>query len=416
MRKKVIIVLLPLLVIPLLGARRRAASPPEGPTFDREVVRILQQNCQSCHHPDDIAPFSLMTYQDAVLHADSIKYMTQTRQMPPWKPAPGCGDFAGTRALAQSDIDTIAHWIDSGTPEGKASDLPPAKTFDGGWPAGPPDVVLSMPKTFTPPAATDEYRCFSIPGDATKDLQVGMIDFRPGDRGTVHHIVPYLDTAGASAKLDRNGDGYSCFGGPGLNTSTPLGGWSPGARPVPLPEGTAILIPKGSRVVMQVHYHPHFGQVAPDQTQIGLYLFTGIVKKQMHYDFIYNDTFLIHAGDPDAKVEAFSTAGDDIDIVSVYPHMHLLGTSMKVEALLADGTRACMIDVPQYDFNWQGQYVYKTPLHLPRGGRIHIEAHFDNSTANWHNPSSPPRDVRWGETTTDEMCLSLIGYTTVSGK
>src|SRR5205814_3314595 len=133
-----------------------------------------------------------------------------------------------TRALAQNDIDTIAHWVDGGVPQGKPADLPAMITFDGGWPAGKPDVVLSMPKAFTPPAFADEYRCFSIPGDATKDLQVGMIDFRPGDRGTVHHIVPFLDAKGTSAALDKNGDGYRCFGGPGLDTATPLGGWSPG--------------------------------------------------------------------------------------------------------------------------------------------------------------------------------------------
>src|SRR3954463_14326981 len=330
MRRKTIL-LLPLLAMALIGARRRAAIPPDAPTFNREGVRILQQNCQSCHHPDDIAPFSLMTYQDAVLHADAIKYMTQTGQMPPWKAAAGCGDFVGTRALSQSDIDTIAQWVDGGTKEGKESDLPPAKTFDGGWPGGKPDVILAMPKAFTPPVSADEYRCFSIPGDATKDMQVTMVDFRPGDRGTVHHIVPYLDTTGASAKLDKNGDGYSCFGGPGLDTATPLGAWSPGARPVPLPEGTAVRIPKGARVVMQDHYHPHFGQVAPDQTQIGLYLMAGPVQKQMHYDFLVNTNFVIRAGDPDAKVEAFGGADEDLDIVSVYPHMHLLGTKIKVE-------------------------------------------------------------------------------------
>src|SRR3954451_7729139 len=113
MRKKAIL-LLPLLAMALIGARRRAAIPPEGPTFNREVVRIFQQNCQSCHHPDDIAPFSLMTYGDAVLHADAIKYMTQTGQMPPWKASPGCGYFVATRALSKSDIDTIVNWVDGG--------------------------------------------------------------------------------------------------------------------------------------------------------------------------------------------------------------------------------------------------------------------------------------------------------------
>jgi hypothetical protein len=413
--RKWLVVLLPLLAIPLMSARRRIATPPEGPTFNNEIVRILQQNCQSCHHTGDIAPFPLMTYEDAVPVAGSIRFMTQTRQMPPWRAAAGCGDIAGARVLSQHDIDLIAQWVDAGAPRGKESDLPPAKSFDGGWPAGTPDIVLTMPKNFTPPATREEYRCFSIPVNSSTDVQVSMLDFRPGDRGTVHHIVPFLDTAGVSANLDKKGDGYQCFGGPGFEAS-PLGGWSPGARPQPLPEGTAVRIPKGSRVVMQVHYNPHFGRVAPDQTEIGLYRATGEVKKQMHYDFLTNETFVLKAGNPDTRVEAFGTADQELEIISVYPHMHLLGTKMKVEMLQPDGTEQCMVNVPQYEFKWQQQYVYKTPMILPAGARLHIDSHFDNSADNFRNPNSPPKDVRWGEATTDEMCLAMIGYTTKDGK
>jgi hypothetical protein len=416
MRKSFLIPLLPILVLSLLGARRRATPPPEAPTFDNEIVRIFQQNCQTCHHPGDIAPFSLMTYPDSVAYADSIKYMTQTRQMPPWKAAQGCGDFVGVRTLSQHDIDLIARWVDSGAPEGNAADLPPAKSFDSGWSAGTPDLVLAMPKPFTPPADRDEYRCFSIPVQTSGDVQLSMLDFRPGDRGTVHHIIPYLDTTGASAKLDPNGNGYECFGGSLLDSATPMGGWSSGARPTPLPEGTALRIPKGSRVIMQVHYHPHFGRVAPDQTQIGIYAATGTISKQMHYNFIFNDNFVIPAGAADTRVDAFGRTGIDIEIVSIYPHMHLLGSSMKIEAQMPGAASQCMIEVPQYDFNWQGQYVYRTPFAIPSGGSIHVEAHFDNSTDNPRNPSSPPRDVRWGEATTDEMCVAMIGYTQANGQ
>jgi hypothetical protein len=413
--RKWLVVLLPLLALPLMSARRRITTPPEGPTFNNEIVRILQQNCQSCHHAGDIAPFALMTYEDAVPVAGSIRLMTQTRQMPPWRAADGCGELAGARVLSQHDIDLIAQWVDAGAPRGKESDLPPVKTFDGGWPAGTPDLVLAMPKSFTPPATREEYRCFSIPVNSSTDLQVSMLDFRPGDRGTVHHIVPFLDTAGVSANLDKKGDGYQCFGGPGFE-AVPLGGWSPGARPQPLPDGTAVRIPKGARVVMQVHYNPHFGRVAPDKTEIGLYRAVGEVKKQMHYDFLTNETFVLKAGNPDTRVEAFGSADQELEIISVYPHMHLLGTKMKVEMILPDGSTQCMVNVPQYEFKWQQQYVYRTPMKLAAGARLHIDSHFDNSADNFRNPNSPPKDVRWCEATTDEMCLAMIGYTTKDGK
>ena len=414
--RKAFMLLSVILVLPLLGARRRVALPPPVPTFNREVVRILQQHCQSCHRPGDIAPFSLLTYGDAAARAPEIKFMTKTRQMPPWKAAEGCGDFVGVRTMTDAEIATIAAWADGGAPEGAAGDLPAARTFNDSWELGPPDLTLAMPKSFTPPPDRDEYRCFSIPTNATEDVWASAIDFRPGDRGTVHHIVPYLDPTGESAKLDKDGGGYQCFGGPLTNLEPQvIGAWSPGARVTPLPSGTAVRIPKGSRVIMQVHYHPHFGKVAPDRTEIGLYTAKEEVRKQMHYDFLANTKLFIPAGAADQKIEAFGSLPFDMELVSVYPHMHLLGKRMTVEAVLPDGSKICMINVPKYEFNWQGAYVYRTPLALPRGSQIHIEAHYDNSAENFNNPYNPPRDIRWGEASTDEMCLALLGYTTPSG-
>jgi len=411
MNKRLFLLLLPLIVLSAVGARRRATNPPAGPTFNREVVRILQQNCQSCHHEGDIAPFPLMTYRDAAQHAFEIKINTGSRRMPPWKAAAGCGEFQQVRAMSDNDIRTLAQWVEAGAPEGDPADLPKPIAFTGGWPLGQPDIVLSMPKAFTPPNDRDEYRCFSIPVPSTIDVAAKAIDFRPGDRATVHHIVPFLDLTGASALLDKNGTGYTCFGGPNLQNLDVLGGWSPGSRPIPLPSGTALVIPGKSRIVMQVHYHPHSLQVLPDQTQIGIYTTNEPIQHRLHYDLILNENFVLKAGNADARVDADATVSSPIHLVSIYPHMHLLGKKMNIEAVMPDGGHACLIDVPQYEFNWQGQYLYRNPVTLPAGSRIHIEAHFDNSADNVLNPNSPPRDVRFGEASTDEMCVALVGYT-----
>src|SRR5438128_4908796 len=159
-------------VLAIASTKHRAVMPPiapvvTGPTFSNEVVRVFQANCQTCHHPGDIAPFSLMTYADAYSHAKDIKYMTQTRQMPPWKPAQSCGIFDSPRVLSQPDIDTLGKWADNGAPEGDRADLPPMLNFSGGWALGQPDLVLRNSQPYMPPAIGDMYRCFSLPANTT---------------------------------------------------------------------------------------------------------------------------------------------------------------------------------------------------------------------------------------------------------
>src|SRR5690348_15588539 len=269
------------LVFAFVAARHRVVRPPEpepnsGPTFNKEVVRILQDHCQTCHHPGDIAPFSLMDYASAFPERLQIKLKTKDHSMPPWKPVAGCGDFADARGLTQDEIDTVTKWVDNGAPEGIPADLPKPLTFSGGWALGEPDLVLSYPEAYTPPASGDVYRCLPIPTNLVSNKYVSAIDVKPGDAQAVHHVIAYLDTTGASQKLDDNdpGPGYTCFGGPGFDISDPgaatLGGWAPGARPTQLPDGVALSLPASSRVVLQVHYHPHSGPSNPDTTRIGI--------------------------------------------------------------------------------------------------------------------------------------------------
>lgn len=401
-------------------AVRPVAHPIEGPTFNKEVVRIFQEHCQSCHHPGDIAPFSLMSYADAKPYAAQIKLMTTTHQMPPWKPVAGCGSFAEARTMRQDEIDTIARWVNNGAPQGNAADLPAPLDFSAGWTLGQPDLVLSYPDTYTPPAEGDIYRCLPLPTNLTSAQYVSAIDIHPGDRKTVHHVIAFIDTSGASVQLDQNdpAPGYTCFGGPGFSITDPagatLGGWAPGTIASRLPEEVAYSLPAQSRVVLQVHYNSHGGQPAPDQTEIGIYFAKQKPQKLLRILPLINQSFTIPPNDPDYKVTAafalpfFAPA---VHVWAIYPHMHLLGRSMKVQATMPGGRTECLINITDWDFNWQGMYRYKEPLAIPPTTTLDLEAHYDNSSNNPNNPNSPPKPVSWGEKTTDEMCIAFIALT-----
>jgi hypothetical protein len=424
-RVPIAVLALALATVLLVAARPRIVAHPEpvktvsGPTFDNEVVRIFQQNCQSCHHPGDIAPFSLMSYGDAAARADAIKYMTSTKQMPPWKPSPGCGDFEQARVLKQDEIDTIVKWVDNGAPEGNAADLPTPLDFSSGWAMGQPDMVLSYPESYTPPATGDMYRCFPLPTNLTSDRYVSAIDIHPGDRASVHHVIAYIDTNNGSQALDDNdsGPGYTSFGGPGFSVTNPnaasLGGWAPGSRPVSLPEGVAYSLPAASKVVLQVHYHPHDGKPKADRTEIGIYFAKTKPKQLLRVIPIINDTFTIPPNNPNYLVTASLPIALPVPthLWIVAPHMHLLGHKMSVTAALPNGTFGCLINIDDWDFNWQGLYRYKNAVALPAGTRLSLGAYYDNSAGNWRNPNDPPQSVSWGESTTDEMCIAFVGIT-----
>jgi hypothetical protein len=409
-----------LAVLSLAASRHRAVMPPveatvSGPTFNKEIVRIFQQNCQSCHHTGDIAPFSLMTYADAKPHAFEIKAMTSARIMPPWKPVNGCGEFTNPRTLSSEDIATIAKWVENGAPQGKLSDLPQPLDFSSGWAIGQPDLILGNKKPFNPPGGRDTYRCFSLPTGQTSDRYVSTIDIHPGDRSTVHHVIAFIDNYATSATLDK-GDGYDCFGGPGLGDNSlnigTLGGWAPGTRPDKLPDDVGYLLPANSRLVLQVHYHPHDPVPAPDQTEIGIYYHEKKPAKTILVLPLINDTFTIPPNDPNYKVTVNMTNSlFNAHLWFVAPHMHLLGRSMAVNATAPNGSTSCLINISDWDYNWQGMYRYKNPIAIPVGTKLSLQAFYDNSSDNPRNPNFPPKPVSWGEFTTDEMCIAFIGVT-----
>lgn len=382
----------------------------DAPTFNRDIAPILYRNCVSCHRPGDIAPFSLLTYADAAKRARAIASATKRRYMPPWKPEPDYGDFEGVRRLSQADIDTIEAWANSGAPQGDPSvrATPPKSTES--WQLGPPDVVLKMPEPFAiPTGGHDVYQCFVLPLNLPEDRAVSAIEFRPGNRKTVHHSLFFVDRQGVGRWKDGGDEepGYRCFGGPGFPPITMLGGWVPGATATKLPNGVGRLVMKGSDLVIQNHYHPTGGEDT-DQSSIALYFSKVPVQKTVFGFPIGRTDLVIPPGEKRYRVASSFVVPLDLEVIGITPHMHLLGSEVRVWATRPDGSVKPMVWIRRWDFNWQGEYRYKRPLQLPKGTRIDVETFYDNSADNPRNPNRPPQTVRWGESTTDEMNVVLI--------
>ena len=400
-------------VVFLLSATARALEPP---TFSDEVVRILQARCQTCHRPGEHAPFPLLTYTDAYERRDDIRDAVGGRVMPPWKAVPGFGDFREPRRLSEAELSTLVRWVEAGAPEGDRAKLPPALVFPQGWKLGPPDHVLEMAEPYTVPGrASDVYRCFVIPTKFGEDRWVTKVEYAPGDRKLVHHVLSYIDTTSAADALDRAdpGPGYTCFGGPGFLPAGGLGGWAPGVQPRVMTAGVGMLLPKGANVVVQMHYNNSAPESRIDRTRIGLHFAKGPIDKRQRGIAVLNRAFTIPAGASRYEVRASWTVppGWDLHADTITPHMHLLGREMKVTATYPDGAVRPLIHIDDWDFNWQGSYTFAQPVPLPAGTRIDMVAVFDNSADNLRQPSRPPRPVSWGEGTTDEMAIVFLGIT-----
>ena len=402
------------LAVGLLSSTVPAQEPP---TFSGEVARILQTRCQTCHRPGEHAPFSLLTYRDAYEKREDIRDAVKGRVMPPWKPVPGFGDFLESRRLSDVDLEILVRWIEAGAPEGDPAKLPPPLVFPEGWRLGPPDHVLEMAETYTVAARTsDVYRCFVIPTSFPEDRWVTKVEYAPGDRKLVHHILSYIDTTSAAEALDRAdpGPGYTCFGGPGFVPAGGLSGWAPGIQPRVTADSVGMLLPRGARVVLQMHYNnSSTTESRTDRTRVGLHFATGPIDKRQRGIAVLNRTFTIPPGERRYEVRASWTdpLGRDLHATTITPHMHLLGRGMKVTATYPNGTVRPLIHIDDWDFNWQGSYTFTQPVPLPAGTRIDMTAVFDNSAANMRQPNHPPRPVSWGEGTSDEMAIVFLGVT-----
>ncbi len=392
-------------------------EPPESvpqPTYSRDVAPILQKNCQECHRRGQVAPFALETYKQARKRASDIASVVEERRMPPWKASPHYGvQFRGDRSLAEKDIATLIAWSESGAPEGDRGELPPNPKFSDDWALGKPDLVLDIGTDFQVPTTGDDiYRCFVVPTNLAEDRYVTAIEYRVGNRRVVHHILAYVDISGQARKRDAAdpGPGFSCFSGPGEPIHGDLGGWAPGIEARPLPDGIGRSLPKGADVIIQVHYHAS-GKPETDRTRIGLHFARKPVRQILHWAAAVNPHLELPPGQPDVEIKAAWKAPVDLVAHAVTPHMHLLGRDMEMFVTLPNGRTQELIKIDDWDFNWQYSYFFRKPIDLPRGSILNVVAHYDNTDSNPRNPNHPPKLVKWGEATTDEMCIGFIAVT-----
>jgi mono/diheme cytochrome c family protein len=408
------------LVFSLIGAKGRAADA--SPVWAREVAPILYRHCVECHRPGGVAPFSLLGFSDAAKRAKFIADVTQDRIMPPWLPSGPENVFQHERALSVAELATLTAWAKAWAPSGDLSAAPaepPAPA--GGWRLGPPDVIVRMPRAFHVPAGPgDVYRAFPIalpieaspaevreralvPG--TDVLGVSAVEIHPGNRRVLHHAHVWVDTSGVARRLEAasGGVGYEAFGNPGFSTAGYLGGHVPGTTPQFLPSGIAETYRLGGDLVLQVHYSPT-GKPETDQTEIGIYFVREPVKRTVEWLRLGSFNLEIPAGAATHTITDELEIPADCFVLSVSPHMHLLGRTVMATATLPDGSQTELLTIPHWDFGWQDRYSYKKPLLLPRGTRVRVRWIFDNSSTNPRNPHSPPRPVHFGPNTTDEMC------------
>lgn len=397
------------------NAQSIATTPPAvAVTFNKDVAPLIHANCTTCHREGEAAPFSLVSYKDVRKHAAQIAEITAKRIMPPWKAEHGVGDFLGERRLTDAQVAVFKRWADDGCPEGNPADAPPAPKFPAGWQLGEPDLVVKMTEAFTVPAeGADIYRCFVIPVSVPAGKYVRAAEFRPGNRRVVHHaVLTTLPPAASKAKLAAEppgaGPGFrSGLAAPGEMLPGPLGIWAPGKDPFPLPDGAAMEWPKGRELVVQLHLHPG-GKPEEEQSSVGLY-FTDERPRTAIRPVILLDKKVDIA--PGAKNHAMSmslTLPRAVDVIGLFPHMHLLGRTTYAAATLPDGTVRPLLSINDWDFNWQTYYQYATPVRLPAGTRVDARWTFDNSADNPTNSSKPPRRVRFGEQTTDEMGVLIL--------
>jgi hypothetical protein len=392
------------------------------PTYNKDISRLMLAKCDQCHQPGKIAPMSLLTYDDVSTYSQDIERVLMDKSMPPWKPVAGVGDFRHSYGLSDGDRQEILDWIANGMEPGDLADAPdPLPVADSPWDLGTPDLVLQPPLAYTPPRnKADTYRCFSMPTGLTAATWIRASQALPGVYQQVHHVLMLLDQNGDSARLDgADGQpGYDCYGDLGLGNLTSLqqavgalvGSWVPGAQVNPLDDGIGILIPANSRLVLQVHYHPS-GQTLPDQTSVGLYFSPpNSVQHRLLSLPMANLNFKIPANNSSYSVNASSiTLPLSGKVVLVFPHMHLLGR--KTSANMVDGTGNVtpLIEIDDWDFNWQGSYMYSQAIPFGAGTSFKMTSLYDNSDQNPRNPNSPIIPVGWGEGTNDEMCITLVG-------
>ncbi len=396
------------------------AMAKERATFTKDVLPIMQENCQGCHRPGQIAPFSLMSYQEARPWAKSIKKYVASRKMPPYFAHPSSLPMKNDMNLTDAEITTIVNWVDQGAPKGNPSDAPEPRVFaayEGGWMLGEPDLVLKPMEPFKVDAGVDDlYQCFQIPLNLDHDVWLKGAEFQPDNNNVVHHFILFEDKVGKVKSLDEATPepGCECSDMEKVLIGTNLlKMWAPGNVQPLTEKGVANKIGKGHNLILQVHYHNTTGEAQWDQSQFALHIAQPdeLIQKQIRMQLVVQPNLNIKAGDPNSKHAARYVTRQDITLYSSGVHMHYRGKDMGMWAKRPGDTKeTTIVWVPHFDFNWQLTYEFAETWKAPKGTEFTMRCTHDNSEDNPFNPD-PTRDIHWGLGSVDEMAFSGYSYT-----
>jgi hypothetical protein len=401
-------------------AQKAAAGVP---TFAKDVAPILYKNCSECHRPGQIAPMSLLTYEEVRPWARSIRDEVSDGTMPPWHADAPHGSFLNERRLTAAEKDVILKWANGGAPKGDDKDMPKVPAFTEGWTVGQPDVVFEMEKAYELPAdGTIQYEYFYIPTNFTEPKWVKSIEIRPGNREVVHHVLvyyraqpdmqrtPVLRPSPTARTPQEREPGVSL--NPmrrGLPPQRLLATYAPGTEAQIAPAGTAFRLEPGGILELQMHYTTK-GEKTTDRTKIGLIFSKDAAPTEVRPGQFINGSFTLPAGAEDVAVDADIEFLQDATIWGLFPHTHLRGKKWEYKMITPDGATKTILSVPNYDFNWQTYYMFKEPLKVSKGTKIVSTAWYDNSAKNKSNPD-PKVDVKWGEQTWEEMQYTGLLFT-----
>ncbi len=390
--------------------------PAQTVNFSEHISPIIYNNCTKCHRPGEIGPFPMTNYSEVANRAQMIKYVTGVRYMPPWMPDRSYSKLLDERFLTDAQIQLIAQWVDAGAPQGDPRLEAPLPNFPTGSQLGVPDLVLSMSQSYIIKGNNvDEYRIFVLPTGLVEDQDVAAVEFRAGNGKIVHHALIAIDVSGQGRVKDQQdaGYGYASYGGFGVSIAGQLPGYAPGTTPRFFPESLGQKIPKNADLLLQIHYAPR-PVAESDSSSINIFFAKKPIARYLQtrimlpFDLV-DGPFVIPAG----KVKTFHGVVEvpfDVSLLSFWPHCHLLGKSWEVYALDAQGHRTNLIKINDWNFNWQGGYSQERMIKISAGSQVHAIAAYDNTGSNPRNPNHPPKQVTWGEKTTDEMYYFPLAF------
>lgn len=409
MKTIILLIAMTLSIMPIFG---------NTPTWSSNIAKTMYTHCTSCHRDGGIAPFSLMKYEEVASKKNSVLEAITSRSMPPYPADTKFRSYSHQRTLSDAEINDMIAWVSNDAPMGDIAGAPKPPTYSSGPIIKNPSFTAQMPVYATQAKAggDDEYRCFVLDGSPTKDEFISAIEVVPGNPEIVHHVLVFQDTSSIPLKLDAEspGPGYPGFGGVGSSTADLIGVYVPGIEPYFFPKGFGVRFQKGARIILQVHY-PAGTEGKMDFTSVRLTYSDVPSTREVFISPLLNRKNIVDGPLrlPPGQVKTFTqriTIPNDATAFAVMPHMHLLGKSIEINLRTLKDTIP-IISIPHWDFHWQMAYTFKTLQKVPRGSVLESKVTYDNTEENPHNPSIPPKEVTWGEGTTDEMMLTYFYYT-----